>query len=134
MVLTIYKCEDCREPVTCWATNLGSRPAFMKCPKCGGRAICKGIGQGRNANTGEMVSQNLGCGIGQEEQGNRDLADANIDAHYRKSDGALVAANSQAFDETVACRGMMSHTAGGFSTKKMHRIRDNSRRGNPRLN
>lgn len=134
MVLTIYTCEDCREPVSCWASDLGSRPMFKMCPKCGGRAVCKGIGQGMNAGTGEIVSDNLGCGIGQEEQGNRDLAEAGIDARYRESDGALVAANRQSFLQAQACRGMMSRTDGGFGTPKMRRIRDNSRRGNPRRN
>ena len=133
MVLTIYTCE-CGEPVADWSTDRGCRPIFKVCPKCGKHATCKGIGGGRNASTGEIVSQSLGCGVGQETQGNQDLADAGIAASYRKGDGALVADNRQAFQEATACRGMVSHTDGGFSGRRMNRIRANSKRGNPRRN
>jgi len=105
------------------------------CPICGKRATRYGIGPKvgrRNASTGEIVSQNLGCGVGQETQGNQDLAAAGINARYRESDGALVADNRQAFQEATACRGMASHTDGGFSGRRMSRIRENSKRGNPR--
>ena len=105
---------------------------FKICPECGKHATCKGIGNQRNASTGQIVSDNLGCGIGQEAQGNQDLAEAGIDAYYRESDGALVAADRRAFQEATACRGMVSHTDGGFSGQRIRRIRENSRRGNPR--
>jgi len=134
MVLTIYTCRECREPVADESKDRASRPMFKICPKCGKHATCKGVGGSRNASTGEIVSDNLGCGIGQETQGNRDLAEAGIDARYRESDGALVAANRQAFQEATACRGMVSHTDGGFSGRRMSRIRENSKRGNPRAN
>ena len=133
MVQTDFTCE-CGHIVEDWSSSMADIPAWRKCPLCGKRATRYGIGQkaGRNAETGEIVSQNLGCGVGQEAQGNRDLAAAGIDARYRKTDGALVAGNRQAFQEATACRGMVSHTDGGFSGQKIRRIRENSKRGNPR--
>lgn len=136
MVVTDFTCK-CGNIVEDWSSSMAQIPAWRKCPICGKRATRYGIGRKvgrRNASTGEIVSHNLGCGIGQEDQGNRDLADAGIDAHYRVHDGALVAANRQAFQEATACRGLVSYTDGGFSRKKIRRIRANSTRGNPRRN
>ena len=132
MVLTIYTCE-CGEPVEDWSPDRGCRPPWKTCPKCGKHATSKGVGQdGMNAGTGELVSDNAGCGVGQEVQGNKDLADANVDAYYRESDGALVSANRQAQNEAIATRGLMNRDDGGFGTPKMARIRERSLRGNPR--
>jgi len=130
MVLTIYKCEECRESIIDESADRGCRPMSKKCPKCGGRATCKGIGHSRNAGTGELVSVNAGVGIGQEEQGNRDLADNDIDAHYDKQ-GTLHSASRQAQNEALACRGMSNLDDGGFSTPKIRRIRERSKLGNP---
>ena len=131
MVVTIYTCE-CGSGVSVEASNRNSYPESVECPKCRGWIKNPRLSRGRSAAAGEVVSDNLGCGIGQEEQGNRDLADAGIDAHYRKGDGALVAASSRAYDEAAACRGMHNNASSGTSSRKMHRIRDNSMRGNPR--
>ncbi len=136
MVQTDFTCE-CGHIVEDWSSSMAVIPAWRKCPLCGKRATRYGIGQKvgrRNAGTGEIVSNNLGCGVGQETQGNQDLAAAGIDARYRESDGALVAANSQAFDQAAACRGIHNNAGGGFSTPKMKRIQENSRRGNSRRN
>ena len=130
MVLTIYKCE-CGEPVADWSTDRGCRPPWKTCPKCGKHAICEGIGHGRNASTGELVSVNAGVGVGQEEQGNRDLAANDINAYYDKQ-GTLHSANRQAQNEALACRGLANLDDGGFGTPKMKRIRDRSLHGNPR--
>ena len=128
MVLTIYTCEDCGEPVANWSDDRGTRPASETCPECGGTALCKGIGQSRG--TGELVSVNAGVGIGQEAQGNRDLAANDIDAYYDEV-GTLHSANRQAQNEALATRGMMNRDDGGFSGEKIRRIRERSRLGNP---
>lgn len=132
MVFRIYTCEDCDEAVSVSAKKRILFPRVAACQKCGGRALSEGAGRVQNAGAGEIISDNLGCGYGQEAEFNRDLDAAGINAHYREGDGALVAANRQAFQETLAVRGMMSHTDGGSSSKKMHRLRESSRRGNPR--
>jgi hypothetical protein len=88
------------------------------------------VGKSRNASTGEIVSVNAGVGIGQEAQGNRDLAANSIDAYY-DSQGTLHSANRQAQNEALATRGMMNLDDGGFSTPKLRRIRERSRLGNP---
>jgi len=130
MVLTIYKCE-CGEPVADWSTDRGCRPAWKRCPKCGKRAVNKDIfGGGRNAQTGELVSVNAGVGIGQEAQGNRDLAANNVDAYYDEV-GTLHSANRQAQNEALATRGLINLDDGGFSGEKIRRIRERSRLGNP---
>lgn len=136
MIETFYECNSCGYVFDDWVPHFEDRKRWKRCPICGKQANrrCSGGGGGLNACTGEIVSDNLGCGIGQEAQGNRDLAEANIDAHYRESDGALVAANRQAFQEATACRGLISHTDGGFSGQKLRRIREQSLRGNPRRN
>ena len=128
MVLTIYTCEDCGEPVANWSDDRGTRPASETCPKCGGTALCKNIGQG--VGTGELVSVNAGVGIGQEAQGNRDLVSNDIDAYYDR-DGTLHSANRQAQNEALATRGLQNLDDGGFSTPKIRRIRERSRLGNP---
>ena len=130
-VLTMYMCE-CGEPVSDWSADRGSRPPWKKCPVCGKKAYCKGMNNGNNASTGEIRSTNLGCGIGQEAEGNRALAENDINARYDPESGDLVAANRQAFQEAQACRGMRSATDGGFSGAKMRRIRERSLAGNPR--
>ena len=130
MRFVVYTCEDCREPVTVESDSDGRLPQSAKCPKCGGVAASKGL-RGRNASTGEIRSTNAGCGVGQEMQGNADLAANDIDAHYAEN-GDLVAANRQSYNEALACRGLNNHTDGGFSTNKVHRIRERSRQGNLR--
>ena len=131
MVLTIYTCEGCGEPVANWSDDRGTRPASETCPKCGKRAYSKDVGNsGWRASTGELVSVNAGVGIGQEAQGNRDLAANGIDAYY-DCDGTLHSANRQAQNEALATRGLMNRDDGGFSTPKIRRIQERSRLGNP---
>lgn len=132
-VFTVYSCEDCRESVIVEAKSRDLLPMSAECPKCGGIARSKCPGDhGMNAYTGEIRSTNLGCGIGQEAEGNRALAESDIDAHYDTSNGDLVAANRQAFLEAQASRGMVSQTDGGHSTPKLRRIRQRSLAGNPK--
>jgi hypothetical protein len=128
MRFTVYTCSDCREPVSVDEVN-GSLPQSAVCPKCGGMACSKGS-RGRAASTGEIRSTNLGCGFGQIAEGNRALAESNIDAHYDE-EGTLVAANRKAFLEAQASRGYMSHTDGGSYSPKIQRIRQRSMAGNP---
>ena len=131
MVLTIYTCEDCREPVSDWSLDRASRPKHKRCPKCGKRAYSKDVvNSGRRASTGEIVSVNAGVGIGQEAQGNRDLAANGVDAYY-DGDGTLHSANRQAQSEALATRGLLNKDDGGFSTAKIRRIRERSKLGNP---
>lgn len=131
MVLTMYICEGCREPVSDWSPDRASRPKHKRCPVCGKRAYSKDVvNNGWHASTGELVSVNAGVGIGQEAQGNRDLAANNVDAYYDKV-GTLHSANRQAQNEALATRGLLNKDDGGFSTEKIRRIQERSRLGNP---
>ena len=116
MVLTIYTCEGCGEPVANWSDDRGSRPASEVCPECGGHAASKDVGsRGLNASSGQKRSWIAGCGVGQEAQGNRELAEAGINARYDPSNGDLVADSRKDFLRAIKHRGLHSNTDGGFT-------------------
>jgi len=80
------------------------------CPNCGKRAKRSFKRAAMNASSGMKRSAIAGCGFGQEEQGNRDLAKRNINAYYEKGSGDLVANSRKDFLAAVGARGMHSNT------------------------
>ena len=96
-----------------------------RCPDCGASvAGCRGSG-GTNAKTAQRVMKLAGCGVGQEDDFNRDLAEAGIEgAHYAKElEGALVVETRAARDQALALRGMHDNHDGGFDGRRVKSIR-----------
>jgi len=119
-----FECDRCGARVEATAA-MKDAPSRLKCEICGAqmhRDYQREVAAG-SASTGEIVSVNAGCGVGQEEAFSRDLAEAGIDAYHRKTDGSLVARGRGAFQDALALRGLHSNTDGGFDGKRRQSIR-----------